>query len=214
VIPCCTDFDAFPPVTAASRSAARAALGIPEDARVAAYLGSIGTWYMLGEMLDFFRVQLERDPAALFLIITREPPMDILAAAERRGIPTGRLLVKPASRADVPRLIAAADYGLFFIMPVFSKKASSPTKMGEFLALELPIVTNAGVGDVDRIIEETGAGVIVREFDPAAYRQALDQLEQLRPDMDRWRAASRRWFDLQGGIERYNSVYLGLANAS
>ena len=44
-------------------------------------------------------------------------------------------------------------------MPVFSKKASSPTKMGEFLALELPIVTNGGVGDVSRIMYETAAGV-------------------------------------------------------
>ena len=47
-------------------------LGISPDAKVTSYLGSFGSWYMVDEMLDFFRVQLERDPAAVFLIITRE----------------------------------------------------------------------------------------------------------------------------------------------
>lgn len=214
VIPCCTDFEAFPSVTGASRSAARALLGIPGDARVAAYLGSIGTWYLLDEMLDFFRAQLEQDPAAVFLIVSRDPAEGIVAAAERRGVPADRLIIRPAARAEVPRFIAAANYGLFFIMPVFSKKASSPTKMGEFLALELPVVTNGGVGDVERIIEETGAGVVVSRFDQAAYGKALDELAKLRPDMERWRAASRGWFDLQTGIERYDAVYRKLANAS
>jgi glycosyltransferase involved in cell wall biosynthesis len=213
LIPCCTDFEAFPAVTPDSRRAARALLGIPDNARVAAYLGSIGTWYLLDEMLDFFRAQLDRDPDALFLIISRDRPNEILAAAQRRGLPADRLLVRPASRAEVPRFVAAADYGLFFIMPVFSKKASSPTKMGEFLALELPMVTNGGVGDVERIMEETGAGVVVSGFNADAYREALDQLEQVRPDMDRWRAASRRWLDLQSGVERYDAIYRSLANA-
>jgi glycosyltransferase involved in cell wall biosynthesis len=210
VIPCCVDFEAFPPVTEVGRASARRLLGIDPDAKVAAYLGSFGSWYMVDEMLDFFRVQLEREPDALFLIISREPREDILAAARARGVPAGRLLVRPASRAEVPRFVAAANYGLFFIKPVFSKKASSPTKMGELLALELPIVTNAGVGDVDRILEEAGAGVVVQSFDEPAYRRALDELDALTPNVDRWRAAARRWFDLRTGIGRYDAIYQGL----
>ena len=111
-------------------------------------------------------------------------------------------------------MLAAADYGLFFIMPVFSKKASSPTKMGEFLSLELPIVTNDGVGDVSRIVAETGAGVVVGRFDGEAYRRALDQLASLRPDMKRWRSAARRWFDLERGIEGYDAIYSAVVRVS
>jgi glycosyltransferase involved in cell wall biosynthesis len=207
VIPCCVDFAAFPPVTTGDRATARHLLGIAPDARVVAYVGSIGTWYMLGEMLDFFRVQLERDPDALFLIVSREPADKIRAAAARRGVPADRLIIRAASREEVPKFVAAADYGLFFIKPVFSKKSSSPTKMAEFLALELPMVTNRGVGDVERIIAESGAGVVVDRFDEDAYRKALDELEALHPDMDHWRVAARRWFDLEQGIARYDSIY-------
>jgi hypothetical protein len=75
------------------------------------------------------------------------------------------------------------------------------------LSLELPIVTNSGVGDVARVIEETDAGVVVHRFDDHAYRGALEQLERLRPDMSRWRTAARRWFDLAEGVERYDAIY-------
>lgn len=207
VIPCCVDFGAFPAVDAGKRARAREMLGIPARATVAAYLGSFGSWYMVAEMFAFFRVQLERDSAAMFLIVSREPAAEIGASAQAHGVPAGRIIVRPASREDVPRLMAAADYGLFFIQPVFSKKASSPTKMGELLALELPMITNGGVGDVAENIAETGAGVVVQRFDDDAYRAALDQLTSLRPDMKRWREVSRRLFDLKTGVERYDAIY-------
>ena len=212
VIPCCVDFDAFPPIKVEDRIETRRRLAIPANATVAAYLGSLGTWYMAREMMDFFRVQLERDPNAIFLIISHESPEAVVSIAQSRGIPAKRLIVRPASRAEVPTLLAAADYGLFFIRPVFSKKASSPTKMGEFFALEIPIVTNGGVGDVIRIVRETGGGVVVDGFHDQAYRRALDQLHALNPDIGRWREAAHRWFDLQTGIRRYDAIYGSLTN--
>jgi len=207
VIPCCVDFEAFPVVTSDRRADARSDLGINADATVAAYMGSWGSWYMTREMLDYFKVQLEREPSAIFLIVTREPRDQIIAEAARHGIPADRLIVRPASRPEVPKLIAAANYGIFFILPVFSKKASSPTKMGEFLSLELPIVANSGVGDVERILGEAAGGVVLRELSDDAYRTALEELAGFKPDMKRWRNAARRWFDLDAGIDRYDDIY-------
>ena len=120
VIPCCVDLEAFSPVAAEHRGTARRELGIMPDATVAAYLGSFGTWYMVDEMMDFFRVQLERAPDAVFLIISRDPAEEILARASARGVPPDRLMIRSASRTEVPKLAAAADYALFFIQPVFS----------------------------------------------------------------------------------------------
>ena len=133
----------------------------------------------------------------------------LFGLARRRGVAADRLMVRPASRDEVPRFIAAADYGLFFIMPVFSKKASSPTKWASFSRWNCRWSPTGG----SAIMEETGAGVVVSGFNAEAYREALDRLEQLRPDMDRWRAASRRWLDLEAGVERYDALYRSLANA-
>jgi glycosyltransferase involved in cell wall biosynthesis len=207
VIPCCVDFELFAP---APKAVARQSLGIEGERRVAAYLGSIGTWYMLEEMLDCFRVQLQRDPASLFLLVTRDDPAPIFAAAAGKGIPREAILVRGASRQEVPRFIAAADHGLFFIRPTFSKLASCPTKLGEFLAMEIPVVTNGGVGDVAKIVGNSGAGVLVDRFDADAYRDALDRLENLYPDRQRWRESARTWFDLQSGIYQYDAIYRSL----
>lgn len=207
VIPCCVDFDHFPLPSPEDRAAGRAILGIAPEARVLAYLGSIGSWYMLDEMLDFFRVYMERHPAALLLFITRDDPAAIRAAAAARSVPPGRVVVRPASREQVPRLTGAADLGLFFIRPVFSKKASSPTKMGEMLALGLPIVTNAGVGDVADIVDATQCGVAVEAFDDAAYGAAIERVEgmTIMPEIQRERALD--WFNLEEGVRRYAAVY-------
>jgi glycosyltransferase involved in cell wall biosynthesis len=211
VIPCCVDFASFPPVGQGGRARARGLLEIPSNARVACYLGSIGTWYMLDEMLDFFRAQRARDPGAIFLLITRDDPAAIIAAAKAKGIPPGSLRIRGATREEVPRLAAAADYALFFIKPVSSKVASSPTKMGEFMSLELPMVTNGNVGDVERIMAESGAGVVVNRFDSSAYADAIDQIQTAGFDMSRWRQAAQRWFSLERGTETYDSVYRSLA---
>jgi glycosyltransferase involved in cell wall biosynthesis len=164
VIPCCVDFDHFPLTTPALRRSARERLGIDGDDPVLLYLGSLGSWYMLDEMLDLFRVYALRNSDARFLFITPDDPHSIRAAAAARDVDPGRLTILPASRDEVPQLMAAADLGIFFIKPVFSKTASSPTKMGEMLAVGLPIVANTGVGDVEQMVEDIGCGVAIREL--------------------------------------------------
>lgn len=210
VIPCCVDFTHFPLVAPTDRQAGRAALGIAADARVLVYLGSLGSWYMTDEMLDFFRVMLARDPASVFLFVTHDDPESIRAAARARGVPEDRLVVRGASREEVPLFMAAADIGIFFIAPVFSKKASSPTKMGEMLALGLPLVTNGGVGDVAQIVEETGCGVAIDRFDEATYAAALDRIEAMEPAPQAQREKALPWFDVEIGIARYDEVYRSL----
>lgn len=207
VIPCCADLAAFPTVTPDSRNRARKTLGLKAKQKVVAYLGSIGSWYMLNEMLDYFRVQSRVEPDARFLIVSRDEPESIIRAAERRGVRKEQLIICSATRAQVPEYLAAADYGLFFIKPCFSKQASSPTKLGEFLALGLPVITNKGVGDVDRIITESGAGVLIGGFDDASYARAIEEIEALPREPEQWRARARQWFDLDVALEGYAGVY-------
>lgn len=209
-IPCCADFDHFPLITPQARAAARSALGIAQDTPLLAYLGSIGAWYMLDEMLDFFAAYRARHPAARLLFVTHQSRDSLEAAAAARGIDPDRIVVRPASREQVPQLMAAADAGLFFIKPVPSKMASSPTKMAEMMAMGLPIVTNGGVGDVAEIVAESGCGVVVDRFDRGAYEAAVARLERLHTSPERIRAAGLRRFDAAEGIARYDAVYRAL----
>jgi len=211
VIPCCVDFDHFPLATEVSREKARQRLGIAANTPVLAYLGSLGSWYMGDEMLDFFGVYLSRHQDARFLFVTPDKPDSIRAAATARGIDPERLIIRAASREEVPQLMSAADLGIFFIEPVFSKTASSPTKMGEMLALGLPLVTNGGVGDVEALVNDLGCGVAIHEFNEASYAAALDRLAALPGSALQRRERALPLFDVNLGVDRYDAIYRRLS---
>ena len=210
VIPCCVDtkkFDYCRPELK-ERSKIRKELNISEEAVVFTYLGSIGTWYMLDEMIDFFKTISIKIPNAIFLFISNESPLVIEKAIERKAADKKlfRMISKPSSL--VPEYLSISDWGLFFILPVFSKKASSPTKLAEFLAMGIPVITNTGVGDVDEIIEKNKAGIIVNGTDDKSYYQAVEEIQAFeKQGPDFYRAISQKYFDVEIGIEKYYSVY-------
>jgi glycosyltransferase involved in cell wall biosynthesis len=123
--------------------------------------------------------------------------------------------VRQVGPTDVPRYIRAADIALSFIKSCYSKQSSSPTKIAEYLAGGLPIICNAGIGDVDEVIESDGVGFVIREFSEAAYLEALQAVDGLRRQGDlaeRCRTSARSRFDLERiGGARYRRLYQRLA---
>jgi glycosyltransferase involved in cell wall biosynthesis len=111
-------------------------------------------------------------------VITQSPHKMIRAPLEARGITAGyTILSVPPAR--VPDYLAASDFGLSFIKPCFSKLASSPTKIGEYLASGLPVLSNTEIGDTDEILKQPGVGVLVDSFTDVAYKMALAEMVQL-----------------------------------
>jgi glycosyltransferase involved in cell wall biosynthesis len=75
----------------------------------------------------------------------------------------------------------------------------------------LPVVSNAGIGDLDELIAGERIGVLLREFTPEAYAGAIEELDALSAEEDlraRCQAVARREFDLQRvGGPRYRRLY-------
>jgi glycosyltransferase involved in cell wall biosynthesis len=210
VIPCCADLDHFHPskVDTNLQFELRKQFRLAEDDFVITYLGSIGTWYLLDEMLDFFKVLLAKRPNSKFLFITTDNPNTILPKAELKGIPLSRIIISPAKREEVPTFLSLANAAIFFIQPVFSKSGSSPTKHGEMLGMGLPVIANSGVGDVDRIIEDTNSGILVRKFSNESYEKAVNQIDELlKIPVSTLQNAAQKYYSLEEGVKRYNSVY-------
>ncbi len=106
------------------------------------------------------------------------------------------------------------DAGIFFIKPVYSKMASAPTKLGEFLGCGVPCLGNSGVGDMASILENEQVGVALNSFDEAAMSEAIDRLVQLihTPGVkERCRGAAIRHFSLERGVAQYTKIYNDLA---
>ncbi|HLN97808.1 MAG TPA: glycosyltransferase [Pyrinomonadaceae bacterium] len=208
VIPCCVDFERF--AVTPSRESVRAQLNL-SGRRVIVYVGSFGGWYMTDEMTNFLAQAHKQNPATFSMILTQSPRQMVSDRMSSLGIEQKDFSVAKVSPQDVPRYLLAADVAISFIKPCYSKQSSSPTKIAEYLASGLPIVCNAGVGDLDKLITEKHAGALLREFTPQAYRQALDEIDVMRSEdnlAERLRAVARQEFDLLSiGRTRYRRLY-------
>jgi glycosyltransferase involved in cell wall biosynthesis len=215
VIPCCVDFDRFGTVAQTSRESLRAELNLT-NRRVIVYLGSFGGWYMTDEMTDFLAVAHQQDPATFSMILTQSPRQMVIDRMSSLGIDQKNFLVTQITPGQVPRYLKAADIAVSFIKPCYSKQSSSPTKIAEYLASGLPMVCNAGVGDLDKLIEGNRVGTLVRQFSPPAYLKALGEIEIMRGDETlaaRLRDVALQEFDLLSvGRTRYRRLYKRLMN--
>ncbi len=211
VIPCCVDLEKFNPDNYSEEnvSAIKNELNIQSNEKVLGYVGSIGTWYMLDEMLDFFIVFKEKYTESKFLFITTEHPDGIIQRAKMKGISTESIIVKKSVHHQVPAYMLTFDYSIFFIKPTFSKSASSPTKQAELMAMGIPIICNSGVGDTDSIVIEHCAGSVIQSLNKESYKKQLDHDMQF--DSLKAITAAQNDFSLKEGVSRYQKVYESLS---
>lgn len=207
VIPCCVDLNSFhkPEINDADKETLKLELNIQPDTTVIGYLGSIGTWYMLDEMLHFYAIQRNKLKQSVFLFVSGEPKESIQQKAKKYDIPLEEIIVKSTSHDGVPLHVSLFDYSLFFIRPTFSKSASSPTKQGELMAMEVPIICNSGVGDTDEIIHRYNAGAVLNRLSQEEF-EAFD-LNTTEFNAADSRSGAEEWFSLTKGSESYLSVY-------
>jgi glycosyltransferase involved in cell wall biosynthesis len=210
VIPCCVDLAGFPPPTTAAKVEAKRRLGL-SGRPVALYIGSTRGFYLFDELVDFVLVLRETDPDVYLLVLTQRDVRRVSDQLLERGFGPSDFSVRTVRPAEVATCACAADVGLSFIKPTWSKQASSPTKIAEYLASGLPVVVTAGIGDLDAQIGGAGVGVLVHQLDEAGCRQAGDELRYLLRDPElaaRCRATAEALFEIETvGGARYVRLY-------
>jgi glycosyltransferase involved in cell wall biosynthesis len=210
VIPCCADTDLFDfrRINSDQIINQKSELNIKPDEFVLSYLGSVGTWYMPDEMMKFFKVLCNYKPHSQFLIITRDEPQIIYNIAKKHDVDISKIIVMPANREDVPLLLSISDVSIFFIKPVFSKKASSPTKLAELLGMGIPVICNADVGDLDKFIPENNLGVLIEDFETESLYKICKNLDnEINISKEHLRSVALELFSLDRGVETYYQVY-------
>ncbi len=212
VIPCCADFSVFDfrRISSEQKVALKNELNISEKTFILGYSGSLGTWYMLPEMMDFFARLLIQNPESVFLFLTRDDPDPIFREADRLSIPHDRIRVRSCTREEMPLGVSLFDASLFFILPSFSKQASSPTKQGELMGMGIPVICNTGVGDVRKIVEDCDSGVVVDAFNHERYDRALKEFQERNFDAGKIRREGERVYGLSEGVNRYAGIYSAL----
>jgi glycosyltransferase involved in cell wall biosynthesis len=199
LIPTCADLERF------RRSAQRAPRGF-----TLGYVGAAGLWYMMDPAAECFRLLLSMRSDARILILNRGEHEAIRECLRRHAVPEDRVGLMAVDARDMPRFITEIDAAVFFIKPVFSKKASAPTKLAELLAAGIPCLTNTGVGDMDQVLSCEQVGISLDNLDTDSLRKGLEQLLDLAAEpglQGRCRAAAARHFSLDSGVRAYSQIY-------
>lgn len=209
VIPCCVDqgrFDAASFGADSNRS----------ERFEVIYAGSLVGLYMVEEMGRFFATIKERRPNAFLRILSVSPPEQGADLLRQAGLSADDFWIGAVQANEVPSYLRRASLGISFRKPTFAQIAASPTKIPEYLAAGLPVVSNAGIGDMDTLLEGERVGVVVRNFTTAEYARAAEVAYALANDANvrtHCVEVARRHFDLQAvGGKGYANVYRRIAN--
>jgi glycosyltransferase involved in cell wall biosynthesis len=181
------------------------------------YVGSAGVWYLFDETLLFFKQLLKTIPQAYLQIINKGEHEYILERLDFHNIPKDCVNIQSASREQVAESMAKMDAGIFFIKPAFSKTASAPTKLGEFLGCGVPCISNSGVGDMATILQDNRVGVALNGFSFDTMQTGLSRLLELCQTQDiksRCRNTAQENFSLEKGVQQYHDIYNKLSSTT
>ncbi len=210
VIPCSTDlklFD-FHRISENKKKWLCAVHGIDPSLEYLGYVGSVGTWYLGREMLEMYAFLLNSKPELRFLFLSQDDLTELRNYAADIGIPQSYIIQISARRSEVPSVISLMTVSVFFILPAFSKLASSPTKQGELMAMGIPVICNDNVGDTAEVVEKYNAGIVLSNFNNLEYQSIVDHWDELisrSPDSIRFGA--KTYFSLSKGVNQYFNVY-------
>lgn len=209
VIPCSTDMSLFDPgkIYPELKEKLKKELNINETDFIISYLGSIGGWYLIEEMMQFCKSVCDKIPNAKFLFISPHESETILQIAKRFDIAEEKIIVRNAQRNEVPLLLSTSRYSVFFIKACYSKQSSSPTKHGEIMAMGIPVITNSGVGDVAEIVEKYQSGIVIKNLEKLSYARCVENLSTAKFDAKKIRSGAEAFYSLESAIQKYLKVY-------
>lgn len=199
-IPTCVDMDRFKP--APERRRVHEALGIG-CGPVVVHIGTLGGWYRGEDTFLLAGACLER-MGGQFVVLTEQ--IELARELSRKtGVSATLLSVR---HGDVPLWLSASDLGLALVRPGFAKTASSPTKVGEYLASGMAVVGTAGVGDLTAQFEGSAVARAIHPGEsPAAVAAWAETAIRRTHRQTEARRIAGDYYDLEKGIDVLAGFY-------
>lgn len=205
VIPCCVDFSRIEQGFDKSEKSNRFEL---------IYAGSATGLYLLREMGLFFLELKKYKPDAFFRVLTTSPKELVQEVLGQLKISENDYAVAKVSPEKVPLYLKKAHLGISFRKATFAQIAASPTKIPEYLACGLPVISNYGIGDTDWLLENEEVGIYLKNFDQKEIEKAVKKIIKLEESeiAEKCAKVAVKYFDLETvGGKRYENVYRRLS---
>lgn len=147
---------------------------IPADAPLVLYVGGL----MPHRGLEQLIVAMAELPDAHLVCLGAGggSTAEIERELERRGIAARAHLIPPVPSAEVVPYAASATIGVSIVQPAsLSYRLALPNKLFQYMAAGIPVVAS-DFPDVRRVLEGSGAGIVVDPENPRAVAAAIRRL--------------------------------------
>lgn len=153
----------------------RAELALDETDTVLVYLGGLHRWQLVDSVFAIFRefVKLRPPKSAKLLVLTGESAYGVMVNAERHGIAADEIRVLSVAHGEVPRYLSACDFGFLLREDTTLNRVACPTKLGEYLACGVPVVTSTVARHWRWTEGESRAVCVVNHEEPAVAATQL-----------------------------------------
>lgn len=202
VVPSCVDLQHFQP---ANRSRV-----VTDETLRLIYIGSVGRRYWLDKIGRFVAVAAQEVKNIHLQVFSRMEKSLITSMLTAGGLPESHWSYACVPHTEIPNHLAQQQAGLFFLSQGLSEHGCSPTKIGEYWASGLPVITTPNVSDTDEIIRRERVGVVVEGHTDEAYRKGFHELLNLLADPElplRCRRAAEKYYSLDAACERQLELY-------
>ncbi|MFH1532020.1 MAG: glycosyltransferase family 4 protein [Pseudomonadota bacterium] len=173
-IPNGLDEDRFP--WPPDRDAWRRSLGLPADAFVVSFIGTLGTQMGIETLVDAARRLREMEPRIHVLLAgegTSRAALEAMAGPDAPNI----TFMDPVPASEVHRLLGASDASVACLEDTPEHRERIPAKLWEILGYGLPLILVAGPGEAARLLEEEArAGLRVPPGSADALAEVLRDL--------------------------------------
>jgi glycosyltransferase involved in cell wall biosynthesis len=168
----------------------RESLGIPADASVIGFCGSLKPWHGTDVLLQAFAMLRERHSRARLLIVGEGPQGPSLRAQSARlGVEADVVFTDRMAHERMADVVCAMDVAAapYRRVPDFY---FSPLKVYEYMACGRAVVASE-VGEIPELVRDGETGLLCASDDPAALAAALGRLLENAPLRGRLGDAAR-----------------------
>lgn len=210
VIPCYVDIDLFNKNISKNQIDLKNELRVPKNSKIICYLGSIGGFYLINEMLSFFLELKKKHHEYYLLIITRQiDEFKYLVKKLNNPLLDKSIFYKNLEYNEVPKYLMNVKFSIFFLKNSDARIGTCPIKFAESIALGVPVICNSGVGDLDRYFKENNIGALI-DLQKNSTKEFLinniDKLENLSKKKIKKYALDN--FSIKNAFYKYKLLYI------
>jgi hypothetical protein len=203
-IPTLADFDDFqrravtPSVPASLEKMLRAK-------KVVGIVGSINRSYLVDETLELAQKFLQLDLRHHLLVLSQQHE-EYARRFEARGLKKTQWTVISARHETMPDWLSLMDWGMLLLNPTSpAKRASMPTKLGEFFASGVRPIQYGCNAEVAAWVKKAGTGLCLSDVTPKSLQQAASEMQRPRNELVvmQGREVAAAHFSLVNGVAAY-----------